>query len=497
MTTASPQTPVIVGIGFEQDHNEDPSQSPEALELMLAATRRAASDAGSDEILKEIESISVPQGLWQYRNPGRLIGESLGCPGAKSVISDLGVLQLTLLSELCQAISNGEQQIGVIVGGEAKYRDLRSRITQQTISDTEQAPETPRPEIHHTSQDPFCTDLEAEVGLQSPVEFFSIIETALRHDEGLGVEEHRDVVANLYSQFSGIAAENPHAWRRETVPAEEIRNAVGKNSMLAFPYTKKHSSQWNVNRAVAIIVCSAAKAEELGLNPQSWVYPLAAVQSRHVVPLAQQRQLHSHPGTVMAGERALALAEAKAEDIKAAELYSCFPAAVRSFAKDLKLPAGCPWSVTGAMPFSGGPFNHVSLEGVARMAEVLRAERSERRIGMVSNLSGIFGKQGCAIFSNQPNAGGYGYDDITDAVAAKDLPLAMNEGYLGAATVVGYTVVYQGGSPSHAIAICETPDGERTVVKSEEKELLDQLTTEEFCGRQINVHDEHRFTAIG
>ena len=33
-------------------------------------------------------------------------------------ISDLGVLQLTLLSDLCRAIAAGEQTIGVVTGGE-------------------------------------------------------------------------------------------------------------------------------------------------------------------------------------------------------------------------------------------------------------------------------------------------------------------------------------------------------------------------------------------
>ena len=79
--------------------------------------------------------------------------------------------------------------------------------------------------------------------------------------------------------------------------------------MLAFPYTKRHCTQWNVNHGVAIIVCSAAKAEQLGLRPQrGWIFPVAAAESKHVVVLAQQRRLHRHPGTVLCGERALALA---------------------------------------------------------------------------------------------------------------------------------------------------------------------------------------------
>src|SRR5262249_3444961 len=163
------------------------------------------------------------------------------------------------------------------------------------------------------------------------------------------------------------------------------------------------------------------------------------------------------PGTVLSGERALALAGIAVRDVDAAELYSCFPAAIRSFARDLKLPETCPWTVTGAMPYAGGPYNSFSLEGVARMVEALPPgegdDGSVPRIGLVSNLSGIFGKQACALFSNLPSANGYQYEDLTAAVAARDRPVPLDGDYVGPATIVGYTVVFAGGVPSHAIAI--------------------------------------------
>jgi acetyl-CoA C-acetyltransferase len=487
----APNAPVIVGIGFEQETSEDPTQCAEPWRLMARAVRRAAADAGSDALLARIESISVPQGMWEYRNPGRLIADALGCPSARSTLSDLGVLQLSLLSDLCRAIAAGEQHLGVITGGEAKFRELRAGITGRPVVNTAQPQDTPPPDMHHTSADPWASDLEARAGLSSPVELFAIIESALRYQQGLDVEEHRDRIAQLYSRFSEVAARNPHAWRREPVSPRAIRDPSPRNAMLAFPYTKRHSSQWNVNQAVAIFVCSVARAARLGLKRDGWIFPLAAAQSKHVVPLAQQRLLHTHPGTVLSGERALALAGVSARDVDAAELYSCFPAAIQSFARDLKLAETCPWTVTGAMPFAGGPYNSFSLEGVARMVEVLREgegnDGSERRIGLVSNLSGIFGKQACALFSNLPNADGYHYEDITAAVAACDLPLALDGDYVGPATIVGYTVVFVGGVPSHGIAICDTSAGRRTVVRSEDRALLESMTREEFCGRVVQV----------
>lgn len=494
MPSLDPRTPVIVGIGFEQQRRDDPTQCDEPYQLMVRAVRAAAADAGSAALPAQLESISVPQGMWQYRNPGRLVAAELGCPAARSVISDLGVLQLTLFGDLCRAIAAGAQDLGVVTGGEAQYRALRAMITQQPAPETEQPEDTPPPDVHLTSPDMFCSDLEGQRGLSLPVELFAIIESALRHEQGLGIEAHRDHIAELYSSFSAIAAANPHAWRRERVAPEEIRNPTGRNAMLAFPYTKRHCTQWNVNRGVAIIVCAAAKAEALGLDPARWIFPVACVESKHVVVLAQQRHLHTHPGTVLCGERALALADATHADLTAAELYSCFPAAIQSFARDLRLEGVCPLTVTGAMPFAGGPYNHFSLEGVARMVEVLRGGEPGRRLGLVANLSGIFGKQACTVLSTAPNDAGFAYEDITARVAAADPPLPLDGDYAGPATVVGYTVVFLRDQPTHAVAICDIRGGRRTVARAEEPALLDAMTREEFCGRVVEVSRAGRFT---
>jgi acetyl-CoA C-acetyltransferase len=486
--TLAPNTPVVVGVGFAQETSDDPAACPEPYRLMERAVRGAAADAGAAALLPQIESIAVPQGMWEYRNPGTLIADALGCRSATSILSDLGVLQLQLVSDLCGAIASGRQHVGVVVGGEAKFRDLRAGITGRQVATTVQPDDTPPPDVHLTSSDPWATDLESRAGLASPVELFAIIESALRHADGLDVETHRDRVAALYSGFSAVAAENPRAWRRERLDADAIRNPSPRNAMLAFPYTKRHSSQWNVNQAVAILVCSAARAAELRVPREQWMFPLAAAQSKHVVPLAQQAALHSHPGTVLCGERVRALGGVGVRDVAAAELYSCFPAAIQSFARDLALEPSCPWTVTGAMPFAGGPYNSFSLEGVARMVEVLRGGgAAARRVGLVSNLSGIFGKQACALFSTRPNPSGYRFEDVTAAVAARDVPRPLDGDYAGPARVVGYTVVFAGGTPSHAIAICDTPAGARTVVRSDDPAVVERMMGEEFCGRTVEA----------
>ena len=496
MNELPPNTPIIVGVGFCQNHAQDPADCPEPYKLMAAAVRDAAKDAGPLDLVEKIESISVEQGMWQYKNPGKLVADEIGCPNARSILADLGVLQLNPLFDLFAAIEKGDTSIGVVTGGEAKFRELRAKITGAEVSNTEQPEGTPEPDVYHPTPDPFATPIESDAGIFMPGELFAVIESSLRHKKGLSVDEHRDEIAQLYSGFSEIASRNPHAWSQDVVPAEEIRNPIGKNAMLNFPYTKKHNSQWNVNQSVAIIVCSAAKAIELDIDNSNWIFPVSAVQSRHVNCLAEQKTLYSHLGTEMAGERAYHLADIKNTDINAADLYSCFPSAVQSFAYDLKLENVCPWSVTGSMAFAGGPYNHGALDGVARMVEVLRAGEgmNDKRFGLSSNLSGIFGKQAVAIFSNQPNKRGYCFEDVTEAVKAEDRPVPTTATYTGPATIIGYTVSYHKNTITHGFVYCDTPDDERAVAKSCDTELLKKMTEIEFVGLTVNIKEDRSFT---
>jgi len=486
--SASDRYPVIIGVGFSQEKCEDATASSEAIQLMVNAVQDAARDAGKPELVKQLESICVLKGMWDYKNPGKLIADHLGCSKAKSILADVGNLQLTALFDLCNAIAAGMQDIGVVVGGEAKYRELRAKIAGQQIANTVQGDDTPAPDVYVGNPDPFATEAEANAGMFMPVELFSVIESAIRASQGLSHDAHRDAIAALYADYSQIAANNPRAWSRDALSAADIRNATDKNAMLAYPYTKKFNSQWNVNQAAAILVCSAAKAKALGLDSTRWIYPLSGTQNRHVTCLAEKKQLHSMPGVVLAGERAYALAGITPNDVTAADMYSCFPSAVQTFGRDLKLDH-IPWSVSGSMAFAGGPYNHSSIDSVVRIADVIRDNSGKgKQVGVVSNLSGIFGKQGVAVFSNQPNPNGFGFEDVTATVAQIDKPMKINAQYAGAANIVGYTISYIKNAPSHAFVYCESASGERTVGKVLDQNLLARMTREEFVGKRVNVN---------
>ena len=290
-------TPLLAGCAAIQQRETDIAKSCEAIALMIDAVKAAAKDCGNETILQHVQAIYVPRGMWQYSDPARLIAEAIGVPQAKTVLADFGILQQTLIGDACERIANGEIDCAVIAGGEAKFRQLQASIQQVTASETEQRA---KPDEMMLPAADLCLDAETQAGLMMPVGFYAMIESALRFARGESVDENRDRIAQRYQRFSEIAAQNPQAWKRDVLPAEQIRNTVGKNRMLAFPYTKAHNSEWNVDQASALILCSEKLADQLGIAQEKRVYPLASSESNHMLCLSQREKLHRAPGAEIA-----------------------------------------------------------------------------------------------------------------------------------------------------------------------------------------------------
>jgi len=284
------QTPVLVGAGTVIQRKEDPQKAVEASALMVSALQKAAEDAGSRGLLAAADSVRVPQGFWQYSDPGRLIADRVGAVEARTVLAKVGVMQQTLISDACRAIAAGEERIALVSGGEARYRTQRAKITGRETSDTLQTDIEPDETLH--SDDNVWADIEFERGLFMPVHFFTLIENAMRFHRGLTLDTHRDEIAELWAGFSKVAASNPYAWGQSLVSAEQIRNPSAKNRMLAFPYTKLHSSQWNVDQAAGLILSSVEAARAHGIPRERWVFPLAATESNHLVHVSARGQIH-------------------------------------------------------------------------------------------------------------------------------------------------------------------------------------------------------------
>ena len=105
--------------------------------------------------------------------------------------------------------------------------------------------------------------------------------------------------------------------------------------MLAFPYTKAHNSQWNVDQAAGLVFTSVETARAAGVPRERWIFPWSVAESNHMVVLGERRALHRAPGFAHAGARVLEHAGRKSDEIDHLELYSCFPSAIRVQCRDI------------------------------------------------------------------------------------------------------------------------------------------------------------------
>ena len=167
------RTPVLVGAGVAHQHVDEPGDALEAIELMALACERAAPPS----LLAAAQTILVPRGTWRYRDPGRLLAARFGAD-ARTVVGEFGILQQTLVTRACSAIARGELDVALVVGGEAKYRDLRAQIAGTPASETEQTSVDPDDVLVPAAE--IIPQIEIAAGLTIPAAQYAVIETALR-----------------------------------------------------------------------------------------------------------------------------------------------------------------------------------------------------------------------------------------------------------------------------------------------------------------------------
>ncbi|MDJ0867620.1 MAG: acetyl-CoA acetyltransferase [Myxococcota bacterium] len=476
-----PQTPVLVGACAVQQRCEHPDDGVEPVELMARALEGAAEDAGSRALLGLADGVRVPRGFWDYSDPARLVAERLGASGARTQLAQIGVLQTALLGRAAADIASGRASVVLVAGGETKHRAQcaqRLGVAERRTAQTGVAPDEvlePHREVVHPR--------ELELGIAMPVNQYAVVENALRAADGQDLETHRDAVARLWSGMSEVAARNPDAWSREVVKPEAIRDADRRNRWIAFPYTKRHNSNWNVDQAAGLILCALGTARRLGLDESRFVFPLAVADSNHMVSLAERRDLHRTPGFAHAGRAVTEAAGVAPAEAAARELYSCFPSAVRVQQRELGLDPTLPVTVTGGMAFAGGPLNNFVLQATVKMAQELRA--APGATGLVDAVSGFLTKQGVSLWASRPPEAPFRHVDVSERTAA-DLPtIEVVDRADGEGRLASYTVQYLGGEPVRSILLLDLDDGRRVLRADDDPGLLAALTEEEWIGRRL------------
>jgi acetyl-CoA C-acetyltransferase len=474
-----PRTPVLVGVGTA-------SADAEASELMTQALVAAAEDAGRPALLDRIDRIAVPQGSWTYPDPARLVARAVGAASARTHLVELGIPQQALVNEALEAIAEGRSDVAVVVGGEAKrwVRDLE-RSGRPAV---ETAQPDSVPDVTRYRDGPLMEPVEVAHRLWDPVQQYAMIDNALRAAGGRGLADQRSEVSELWARFNVVARTNPDAAFPAPMDAEDLATVSASNRPLAFPYNKWHSTQWTVNQAAALVLCSVEVARSVGIPTDRWVFPLVGLESGHAVSLLAREEPHDWPAMGVLGRAAAERIGRPPSEVETVELYSCFPAAVRVQQRVLGFdPASTP-TVTGGMAFAGGPFNNFVLQSLAPVVRAVRTAPGS--LGLVSTVSGLLTKPGLGVWSAVPDGAPPLIADLAGAARAATGVLEVVptlDGYVGQATVVTYTVTYDGMVPARTVALCDTTDGRRCVAVTDDALLASRATTNELIGATVRI----------
>ena len=474
-----PSAPLIAGAAAVQQRLDDPTAADDALTLMRRAIEAAAADAGSRGLLEAATVLMLPQGTWSGPDPATVITPWNAT--IRTVVAEIGVLQQTLVSTACALVAAGQAEVVLVCGGEAKHRALRAMISGVAAAEpaAEGSPDHVVERLRPAHE--IITQEEITRGLPVPARQYALIDTALRRHDGHDPAEHIAALADLQQRFSAIAARNPDAWNRQRVEAPSIAAAP----MLAWPYTKLHCSQWNVDQAAGLIICSTAAAQRHGVDEDRRVFAHLGVESNLMVPVTLRAEIHRSPAVGVVGDAVRDHVGVAPADIDLLDLYSCFPAAVRVQVAELGIDPGRELTMTGGMTFGGGPLNNYTLQAIVRMAHLARAAPGSR--AMVTNVSGMLTKFGASVWSSTPPVRPFAALDVTPAATAATQTVALDPDHRGDAEVVTYTVAFDKGVPIQGIVVGETAGGTRVLASTTDPDMMADMTATDWCGRRATV----------
>lgn len=504
------RTPVLIGAGQLTFHDTPPAEGAPPTELVARAARAAAADAGLDEhALRALDALTVlrfypdtthrfPWPFGRAANPPAAVARRLGAtPRELRYTSPGGNMPQWLVNDYCERIAAGELDFALVGGAEA-LRTIREAKRAGLELDWEEPDPTPPPEIGDPRRG--WNDHEDLHGMRAAIVFYPLFENALRHHRGRSVAEHQRAMGRLFERFAEVAARNPLATRREGFGADEIAEVRPDNRMVGFPYPKLMNSNAYVDQAAVLLLASTRRADELGVPPERRVYLHGVADTVDHWYVSERRDYHSCDAMRLGARKALDMAGLELGDLAFFDLYSCFPSAVEIACDELGLAEDDPrgLTVTGGLPYFGGPGNNYVTHSIAEMMNRVRAAPGQ--FGLVTANGNFLTKHAFGIYGTTPSRGPWRRERAADYQAgldARPIP-AFTERPLGDARIETWTVMHgRDGGPEMGVVIGRLDaTGERFVANTPPGDLatFETLENEGGVGRagQVETNDDGR-----
>jgi len=502
------QLPVLVACGQKTDR-PDSGANLSPIEMMSEAALLAAQDSGVENILNSLDTLvatgltvdaaqvnSPASGL--YKNVPKSVANALSISPERLVYTQTGGnTPQRLVNHFAQQISLGKAESVLLTGGEALNSMFR-RFNHWSKFLLPKGKWKNNPGGRYESfgdTTPGNSVYEGQYDMDLPVNVYPMFENALRVHYQHTHAEQRQAIGAMFSSISQVAKRNPYAWFQNEASIEELISDSDTNRFIAYPYTKRLSSMLSVNQSAAVILMSAAKAKSLGVPEDRWVYLHGYADANDVWNVSERDNFHSSPAMNAMAKSALRMANKSIDDIAFFDLYSCFPSAVQIACDEFGIAhddvRGL--SLTGGLPYFGGPGNNYSMHGIVEV--IKRARENPNEFGLLTANGWYLTKHSMGIYSCQRPSQAFQVEPMLSAPTSN---IELVEKASGKAQLETFTVLYsKDNQPRKSIVIAALEDGRRCLATTaRSREVLDSLiTAEEFRiqGEITRVNDKNVF----
>ena len=494
-------TPVIIAVGqVTESVPDDLTQASSNVDLAVKAVRAAITDSKAEALAEQVDTVVAVRTFADssptYRsrlggadNFPRAIAQRLGADPQRAIYSQIGgETPQRLVNEFSEQLAAGNCELVLLVGAE-----VLANIKAMTKAGLEQ---DWREQIGGQLDDRgmsagrLITGQEIIHQVVLPMQYYGLMENARRANSGQDAGTYLREMGQTFSQLSAVAAENPHAVDPTFYTPEEITQVSDRNPLLITPYTKRLIAKDRVNQAAAIFLTTVGKAQELGVPEEQWVFLQAYAQTSERVLLERPR-LGQSEALRMALQASLDRCGKTTDDIAHFDLYSCFPIVVHEAREILGIAKDDPrpLTVTGGLPYFGGPGNNYSMHAIASMVERLRADGGS--YGLVLANGGWMSKLAVGIYSTTAPVEWSAQSSTALQAQLDALPhLETEQNPNGEAILDSYIVHFFKGFPVKAIIVGRLLDTNKrfyATTPMADTETVQALLVEDPIGKKIQV----------
>ena len=508
--TVPDNTPIIIGVGEASERIDAPDyQALSPVALAARAAEAALADTGVAGLAGKVDVIAAIR-QFEVSGPGaqapfgasnnfpRSVAKRIGADPARAIWEVVGGQgPQHLVNEFAHAIAAGEMEMALMVGSEA-ISTVRHLAGKGETRDWKEEVEGQLEDRGYGMDGLLTRDLAGH-GARTPIQVYALFENARRARLGKDRASYALDMGRLFSPFTEVAHENPHAMSQQVFTPEELATVTGPNRLTSDPFPRRMVARDQANQGAAVLMTSVGRARALGIPEDRWIYLWGGADVKERTPVERQ-DLSRSPASVAAMKRALDVAGVSLADIDVFDLYSCFPIAVFNICDGLGLAPDDPrgLTVTGGLPFFGGAGNNYSMHAIAELIRRLRDRPGA--LGLLGANGGFLSKYSVGVYASKPRPfSAFDSAPLQAEVNAWPAP-SLAGAYTGEAAVETYTIDYSGPAPRGTV-VARAPSGDRVLAMTaaDDAAVVGEMIAKDPLGRRIQAAagEDGRVTITG